>query len=267
MFFNLCRSTKAAQREYELSKFSQIGKNIITPKQRILNFKKRQKLKEFLLKKFINKYKIDNPGEKIDNEINKFIQGEKLSDKDLQNLDNKIEKILSLRKYSRNLKSTFNHNLSEKNINLNQSQPDLPPIKQNQNIPNIDSLSNQMDNNNSISFKKMRPSASMEILPRYKKVYKNPNEELADLEKELAVEEEQKKKPIKRLDFSSLGDEWYAMASYNKILYEKQLLEERQKDLEMKKRIREDLDNQIKAKLKLKLEKEIKEKEEDKIIE
>ena len=267
MFFNLCRSTKAAQREYELSKFSQIGKSIITPKQRILNFQKRQKLKDFLLKKFINKYKIDNPDEKIDNEITKFIQGEKLSDRDLQNLDNKIEKILSLRKYSRNLKSSFNHNLSEKNINLNQSQPDLPPIQQNQNIPNLDSTSNQVDNNNSISFKKMRPSASMEILPRYKKVYKNPNEELADLEKELAVEEEQKKKPIKRLDFSALGDEWYAMASYNKILYEKQLLEERQKDLEMKKRIREDLDNQIKAKLKIKLEKEIKEKEEDKIIE
>ena len=266
MFFNLCRSTKAAQKEYEVSKLSQIGKSIISPKQRILNFQKRQKLKEFLLSKFIKKYKIENPDQKIDNEITKFIQGEKLSDRDLQNLDNKIEKILSSRKYNRNLKSTLNKNLSEKNINLSQSQPNLPPIQQNQNTSKLDSSINQMDNNNSISFKKIRPSASMEILPRYKKVYQNPNEELADLEKELAIEE-QKKKPIKRLDFSSLGDEWYAMASYNKKLYEKQLMEERQKDLEMKKRIKEDLDNQIKVKLKLKLEKEIKEKEEDKIIE
>ena len=266
MFFNLCRSTKAAQKEYEVSKLSKIGKSIISPKQRILNFQKRQKLKEFLLSKFIKKYKIENPDQKIDNEITKFIQGEKLSDRDLQNLDNKIEKILSSRKYNRNLKSTLNKNLSEKNINLSQSQPNLPPIQQNQNTSKLDSSLNQMDNNNSISFNKIRPSASMEILPRYKKVYQNPNEELADLEKELAIEE-QKKKPIKRLDFSSLGDEWYAMASYNKKLYEKQLMEERQKDLEMKKRIKEDLDNQIKVKLKLKLEKEIKEKEEDKIIE
>ena len=264
MFFNLCRSTKAAQREYEQSKLSSIGKNIITPKQRILNFQKRKKLKDLLLIKFMKKYKLKNPEQLIDNEITNFVQGEKLTDKDLQNLDNTIAKILTTRKSCLNLKSALNHNLSEKNINLNQSQENLPLIQPNQNNQNSDSSGlNQLDNN-SLSLRKLRPSQSMEILSRHKKIYQNPEEELADLEAELALQEP-KKEPIRRLDFSGLGDEWYAMASYNKMLYEKQLLEERKKEAEMKRRTRDELDNQIKNKLKIELEEKMKEKEEERI--
>ena len=259
MFFNLCRSTKAAQREYEQSKLSSIGKSIMTSQQRLLNFQKRKKLKDLLLNKFMKKYKLRNPEQFIDNEITKFVQGEKLSDIDLQNLDNKIEKILTSRKSYHNLKSTLSNNLSEQNLNINQSQQSLPPIQQNQ--TNFDS---QLDNN-TLSQRRLHPSQSVEILPGHKKIYQSADEELADLERELALLEP-KKQPIKRLDFSGLGDEWYAMASYNKMVYEKQLIEERKKDAEMKRRTKDELDNQIKNKLRIELEEKIKEKEENKIM-
>jgi len=256
MFFNLCRSTRSAEKEYN------IGKGIITPKKIILNNKKRQNLKNVLLTKFMKIYKIKNIDQTIDNEITKFVQGEKLSDKDLQNLDNKIEKIVSTRKINRNLS---NNSIPDKNTPLTKSQESLPLIHQNQITKNKDHPTLNQTEDNSISLKKLRPSASVEILPKYKKKYKSPEEELADLEAEFA-EAEPKKQPLKRLDFSGLGNEWYAMASYNKILYEKQLQEEKLKEAEIKRKLKEDLDNQIQNKLKKKLEEKLKEKEEEKIF-
>ena len=260
MFFNLYRSTKAGQKEYEKTKLSNVGKSVISPQLRLLNSQKRQRLKDILLIKFKKKYKIDNNDQIIDKEIIKFVQGEQLSDKDLQNLDNKIGKILTTRRT--HITTKLNNSLSEKNVTLNQSQENLPPINQNQIIHNQDSTLNQNENN-PISLKKLRPSASVEILPKYKKKYKKPQEELAELEAELG--EDKPKKKFKRLDFSALGNEWYAIASYNKILYEKKILEEKKKELEIKKKMREELENQIKNKLKKKLEEQLKEKEEEKI--
>ena len=254
MFFNLYRSTKAAQKEYENKKLSNVGKNIITSQERIFNNLKRQKLKEFLSVKFMKKYKLKNPDQTIDNEITNFVGGDKFSDIDLRNLDINIEKILTTRK---NPKSTLNQNLSGKNILTNKSQQNLPPIEQNKKELTL----NQMENN---QIKNLRPSASVDILPRYKKAYQNPEEELAKLEAELG-DFEPKKKPIKRLDFSGLGNEWYAIAAYNRKLYEKQKLEEKKKEDEIRRKLKEELDNQIKYKLKKQYEEKLKEEEEDKI--
>ena len=251
MFFNLYRSTKAAQKEYERSKLSTIGQSIISPQQRLLNFKKRQKLKDILITKFANKYKINQHDEQIENEITKFIQGDKLSDIDLQNLDSRLEKIISKNKLSRNLNPSLSQNLLDKNS--------LPSINSNKN-----STLDQAKDQSNLENKKLRPSASCEILPKYK-IYKNPEEELAELEAEFA-EEEKSKKPLKRLDFSGLGNEWYAMAQYNKLLYDRQIKEEKLKDAEMKRRTKEDLDNQVREKLKLELEEKIKEKEANEIF-
>ena len=101
-----------------------------------------------------------------------------------------------------------------------------------------------------------------------KKKYKNPEEELAELEAEFAEEEKEelKRKNFTRIDFSGMGDEWMAMAQYNKKLYEKQIKEEKEKDAEIKRRTKEDLDNQIKEKLKREYEEVLKEKESDKIF-
>ena len=73
-----------------------------------------------------------------------------------------------------------------------------------------------------------------------------------------------KKKEIKRLDFSGIGNEWYAMALYNKQLYEEKVLEEKKKENELRQKIREELNAQIKSKIKKEQEEKLREEQEEK---
>ena len=276
------RSTKAGREEFEKSKLSDGGKNIINPKERLLNFQKRQKLKDLLITKFMDKYGVKEPEKYLENEITKFVQGEKLTDVDLQRLDSKLKKIYQIKRANQHLKSTLSQSLMSKRTNLNKSQPDLLPKIQEQKNPNLNSTLNQtlnqeqtqnlQRNYNKIDIKKnyskLRPSASMEMPRNSKFKYKKPEEELAELEAEFAEEEkkENEKRNFTRIDFSGVGDEWSAMALYNKRLYEKQIKEEKEKDAEMKRRTKEDLDNQVKQKLKREYEEVLKDKEGDKIF-
>ena len=98
---------------------------------------------------------------------------------------------------------------------------------------------------------------------------KSPEQELEELEKEMTEEElmlEKKKKRYKRIDFGYQGDEWSAIVNYNKNLYQRQLREEKIKDLETKKRTKECLDIQIKEKIKKELDEQLQEKELDEKI-
>ena len=270
------RSTKAV-RDEEKAKLSGAGKNIINqnPKERLLNFQKRKRLKELLINKFMDKYGLKQPDQTLEYEVTQFIQTEKLTDRDLQRLDAKLRGIFDSRRKQLQLKSNLTHTFLEKNkkLNLNKSQPDLLPniqtqntIQQNQQNNNLTDLTNTINQN--APPKKLRPSASVEVIPRQKKIYRNPEEELAELEAEFA--EEEKKKKVKRnfirIDFSDVGDEWQALAKYNKKMYEQQLKEEKEKDAEVKKRTKEDLDNQIKQKIKIKYEEKLREKEGDKLF-
>ena len=271
------RSTKAARQEAEKEKLTGTGTNIVNPKERLLNYQKRQKLKDLLVTKFMKKYGIDEHDQTLETEITKFIQAEKLTDVDLQRLDAKLSKMFKIRRQNQHLKSTLSKSLLEKKTNLNKSQPDFLPKIQEQKNPNLDTTLNQTLNQsshynkidvNTKKEKKLRPSASVEMPKNKKQIYKNPEEELAELEAEFAEEEKEKnsKKNFTRIDFSGVGDEWLAMAKYNKKMYEKQLKEEREKDAEIKRRTKEDLDNQIKQKLKREYEEVLKEKEGDKIF-
>ena len=275
MFYNIHRSTKAA-RDEEKAKLSGAGKNIInqTPKERLLNFQKRKKLKELLINKFMDKYGLKQPDPTLENEVTQFIQTEKLTDRDLQRLDAKLRAIFDSRRKQLELKSNLTHTFLEKNkkLTMNKSQPDLLPQIQAQNTPKPNQENYMTDLNNTINQnvppKRLRPSASVEVMPRQKKIYLNPEEELAELEAEFA--EEEKKKKIKRnfirIDFSDVGDEWQALAKYNKKMYEQHLKEEKVKDAEVKKRTKEDLDNQIKQKIKIQYEEKLREKEGDKLF-
>ena len=269
------RSTKAARQEAEKEKLTGTETNIINPKERLLNYQKRQKLKDLLVTKFMKKYGIDEHEQTLENEITKFIQAEKLTDVDLQRLDAKLSRMFKIRRQNQHLKSTLSKSLLEKKTNLNKSQPDFLPKIQEQKKPNLDTTLNQTLNQssnynkidvNTKKEKKLRPSASVEMPKNKKQIYKNPEEELAELEAEFAKEENNSKKNFTRIDFSGVGDEWFAMAKYNKKMYEKQLKEEREKDAEIKRRTKEDLDNQIKQKLKREYEEVLKEKEGDKIF-
>ena len=281
------RSTKAAREEAEKSKLSSSGQTITNPKERLLNFQKRQKLKDLLVTKFMNKYGLKEPEPRLESEVTKFLQGEKLTDVDLQRFDAKLKKIFQIRGENQNLKSTLTRSLLEKK-NLNKSQPDLLPKIQEQKKQALNSTLNQTLNQNQIGSynqtldknynkidlnkkngTKLRPSASVEMPKKTKFKYKNPEEELAELEAEFAEEEKEKnaKRNFTRIDFSGAGDEWTAMAAYNKKMFEKQMKEEKEKDAEIKRRTKEDLDNQVKQKLIRQYEEELKDKEGDKIFE
>jgi hypothetical protein len=53
MFYNLQRSTRAAREEAEKGKLTGVGHSVINPKEKFLNFQKRQKLKDLLITKFM----------------------------------------------------------------------------------------------------------------------------------------------------------------------------------------------------------------------
>ena len=94
MFYNYCRSTRATQFDKEQRKLKkkQISMSH-SPTQRILNLQKRQKLKNLLMMKFMEKYNLNYPDHTIEKEVTKFVQGEKLTDMDLQRLNNKIQRL------------------------------------------------------------------------------------------------------------------------------------------------------------------------------
>ena len=75
MFYNTYRTTKAANSER--LKLGQTGQSILAnPRKRLINLQKRQKLKDLLITKFMQKYGIKHPEFYLENEINKFLQGE-----------------------------------------------------------------------------------------------------------------------------------------------------------------------------------------------
>ena len=83
------------------------------------------------------------------------------------------------------------------------------------------------------------------IFPKYsyynKKIFKSPEEELAELEKELEIKDYcNKDKREKKFEFRRGGNEWNAISKYKQKLYHQQLIEERMKENEMKKRTKED---------------------------
>ena len=116
MFYNLHRSTKSFREAAEMNKLSGAGKNIISPnpKERLLNFQKRKKLKELLINKFMDKFGLKQHDEILENEVTKFIQAERLTDVDLQRLDAKLKSIFDSRKKREQLKSTLQSSLIEK---------------------------------------------------------------------------------------------------------------------------------------------------------
>jgi hypothetical protein len=268
MFYNTYRATKSFMHSADKNHLAGVGKNIINQRERLLNLQKRQKLKDLLITKFMQKYGIQNSDKILEEEITKFLQGEKLNDQDLKRLDIKIRKLLKEKESKERLKEK-----------LTQS---LQGIPSNDILPKIDNRN--LENNNTISVQRnkvINTEPSINILEQRnfgsslynplktfsnKRNYKKPEEELAELEAEFAKDEKETKKDFKRLDFTEEGDEWSAIAKYNRKIYEEQIKLEKIKDEELKKRNKADLDLQIKQRLKQEYENELKEKEYDKLM-
>ena len=270
MFYNTYRATKSSMRSADKIKIT--GGIQYNPKDRLLNLRKREKLKDLLITKFMQKYGVKNPEKVLEDEIGKFVQGERLNDIDLIRLDAKLQTLLK----KKNSKSVLKNTLSQ---SLNQNAPleILPPITKkvvDNELPKITKknptiLSTEPDE----SFKQPQKLYTSSYTPMntissksYKIKYKKPEEELAELEAEFALEEKNKKKEYKKLDFSDQGDEWAAMAKYNRKLYEQQIIDEKMRDNELKLRNKADLDLQVKQKLKREYEEELKNQEYDKMV-
>jgi len=270
MFYNTYRTTKSSMRSADKTNLSSAGRSIVNQRERLLNLQKRQKLKDLLITKFMQKYKIKNYEKILEDEITKFLQGEKLNEQDLKRLDIKIKGLLKEKASKERLKEKLTQSLQgmpqknevlpkieSKNIDDNTLAPRI--ISPKPKILSTETLTNTLGKETSM-YNPMNTYGS-------KRRYKKPEEELAELEAEFAKDEEVNKKSYKRLDFSKEGgDEWYAIAKYNRKLYEDQIKFEKMKDEELKKRNKADLDLQIKQRLKQEYENELKEKEYDKMM-
>ena len=279
---------------------SSLGKDIVNPRERLMNTQKRQKLRDLLIDRFAQKYNLGKNRILIEGEITRFLQQEKLNDVDLQRLDARIKRLITQDITKKQLKKTLTENLNynqpinehdinnqnnlnispeEENIYPTNYQPSMTPsLNQANNKANLRSNSQQANNT-------LRPLSSQTYIPQQKlnlykdrTSYQKPEEELAQLEAELKAEEERElqekgyyhpinyKYQLKKIDFKKYGNEWAAMAAYDKKLYEQQLLDERIRTTQQKKRTKYDLDEQVKEKIKKEYEDELKEKEYDKIF-
>ena len=263
-----------------------------------MNTNKRQKLRDLLIDRFSQKYNLGKNRILIEGEITRFLQQEKLNDVDLQKLDAKIKRIITQDISKKNLKKTLTENLNynkpliENDMNnINQVEEEniyptnyQPPItsstlnqNQNQNQKNQRSNSSFQNNARPLSSQTYKPQEKLNLYKDRTK-YKKPEDELAELEAELAAEQEREWREkgyyselnphymLKKIDFKKYGNEWAAMAAYDKKIYEQQLIDEKIRSKQQKKRTKYDLDEQVKEKIKKEYEDELKEKEYDKIF-
>ena len=285
MFYNSYRATRTALQNRQ---YSAKTRPLINPRECLINQPKRQKLKNLLMTKFMQKYNIKDPNEFLDLVLTQFIQGERLNDIDLKKLDlkicrlnkefnNKNQNRNKLENYSTmplktdiNINHIHNNDLlnnlhEEKNIKTKNKANQIKNLKNE--FPSLKPNSKTVARTESNIFKSKENSCYTSPINR--KMIKSPEQELEELEKEMTEEElmlEKKKKRYKRIDFGYQGDEWSAIVNYNKNLYQRQLREEKIKDLETKKRTKECLDIQIKEKLKNQLDDKLKDKEFDEKI-
>ena len=125
MFYNYCRSTKSGliDRNQKSLKINQKSVSH-SPTHRMLNISKRQKLKNLLMIKFMEKYNINYPDVQIEKEVTRFVQGEKLTDRDLQRLNNRIQRLVRNGSASNILEKTLT-NRFDKRLNLNENSKKL----------------------------------------------------------------------------------------------------------------------------------------------
>ena len=285
MFYNSYRATRTALQNRQ---YSAKTRPLINPRECLINQPKRQKLKNLLMTKFMQKYNIKDPNEFLDLVLTQFIQGERLNDIDLKKLDLKIcrlNKEFNNKNQNRNKLENYSTMPLKTEININHIHNNdlLNNLREEKNIK-IKNKANQIKNLKN-EFPSLKPNSktvartesnifkskgnSCYTSPINRKMIKSPEQELEELEKEMTEEElmlEKKKKRYKRIDFGYQGDEWSAIVNYNKNLYHRQLREEKIKDLETKKRTKECLDIQIKEKLKNQLDDKLKDKEFDEKI-
>lgn len=225
------------------------------PQPTLINYEKREKLKQLLITKFMKKYNLKKYDPLIEQEITLFLHKEVLNEKDLKALDAKIEKMLLKKTKIENLAE----NLGGKDIPKDEANDIIENLKSDAGKPRIHTALVDKRGYNNDDCKSVRSGISgASRLSNAKPMKKDLNSDDIEI---LSVTQE----PIDRVQFASEKDEWNAINKYNQQQFELDKITERQKDQKIKKRVKEDLDNQIKQKLTRINEERFKTKEYDKI--
>jgi hypothetical protein len=218
----------------------------------LINYNKREKLKSLLIEKFTKKYNLKTNEPLIEQEVKSFINKEKLTEKDLKNLDGKIYDLIK-KKYS--LQQLENHLKGDENINdrLSNMGDYMDEEKK-----RVQTAYSRRCDDDAMSVRSGLSGASKlsQVKPRKKELDDD------DLDNISCVSH---REPVNRINFGNEKDEWNAINKYNQQVFETDKVNERLKDQEIKRRTKEDLDNQIKQKMILQNEERMKNKEYDKI--
>ena len=287
MFYNSQRITKSGIKELAQKNKISEDQNILNNKQKLMDIRQKEKIKDLLIVKYMKKCGIKKPQIYLEDEINQFMNGEKLKKVDLHKINNKMIEILNkqrpkkkiikspttifsenklpeidssspLKRKEKILLYPIHSSFSTGNLKTTLSQPVQSPIlnpeKKTTNINNNNNsnFNNNNDINNKILYKSNTLSPNLAI-KRKKKLYIKPEEEIAELEKELGLDEnaEKPKRGYERLfKFFSEGNEWEAIDRYNKELYEQEIEEEKKRKFYNKQKLKADLEEQIKEKAK-----------------
>lgn len=188
---------------------------------------KREKLKKIIKEKMMKKYKISNLPEILEKEIDLFISCDHLSEKDLKILDSRIQKLIN-EKINKSVDVNVNCNVNnstqkETKVSFTENN-EIKPVQKERNIMSGASHLN-------------------ELFPNQKNVLNRNDPEVP--EEELI----KPKKRTHRFEYEHEEDMWNAFNNVNRRIFEQERTEEKIKEKEIKRRTKEDLDNQIKQKL------------------
>jgi len=163
-----------------------------------------------------------------------IIKGEKLTESDLKQLDDKIKSIISKQRETDDLKRNLSKEPGERaNTTNNLVLPEIEKLKQ-------DNVSVRSHHS------KMSGVSNISKLDNKKKA---ENQFIAgDMEERMSCYSGTRGE-MTRMDFNKEGDEWNAIAQFNQKQFAKEKVLNKYKDKEIKKRTREELDTQVKEKL------------------
>ncbi len=211
---------------------------------KLIPVQRREKLKNLLIVKFMKKYGLKDPETVLEEEVTKFLKGEKLSDNDLQKFDCRIKGIIETNRSQQNLVKNLaiTSSIDNNNNNKDSSEPRKLPDINNDILSIVSQVSKaSLRSKNSIPAKLGRNMDPSPYLP----ISSAPNKEVEELSIYSYDSRSKRPQPVINLD----GDNWDLIAQYNQRKFEEEKRENMIKDREIKRRIKDDLDIQIRDKL------------------
>ena len=192
--------------------------------EKLIPVQRREKLKSLLIVKFIKKYGLQSAEALIEEEVTKFLKGEKLTDTDLQNFDKKIKNLVEKNKTQDNLINNLTKSCNNLELPV---ETKLPELNDNMSVRSHKSKASKVSHVSENKFK-------------YNKDEDDDNYSVTSMDSRA-----NRTKPA----FVIGGDNWDLIARYNQKKFEEEKIINKIKDKEIKRRIKDDLDMQMREKL------------------